>query len=142
MIKQDNSPKIYLILVFLSYWKNFQGIRKLIRISHDKRAIVVRVIEVLLYSVDFSGNIRTTALERSVVTLLNLMFRRSLQWLNMSLCAFWLNGLKLLCPIFNSFAAKFQTTFVVCFSLFNKLSLEKKFIRKVERLNVKQRRSR
>ena len=42
----------------------------------------------------------------------------------------------------NSFGAKFQTTFVVCFSFFNKLSLEKKFVRKVERLNVKQRRSR
>ena len=42
----------------------------------------------------------------------------------------------------NSFSAKFQTTLVVCFSFFNKLSLGKKFIRKVERLNVKQRRSR
>ena len=42
----------------------------------------------------------------------------------------------------NSFGAKFQTTFVVCFSFFKKLSLEKKFIRKVERLNVKQHRSR
>ena len=42
----------------------------------------------------------------------------------------------------NSFGAKFQTT-LVCFSFFlNKLSLEKKFIRKVEILNVKQRRSR
>ena len=39
---------------------------------------------------------------------------------------------------FNSFGAKFQTTF----DFFNKLSLEKKFIRKVDRLNVKQRRSR
>ena len=44
--------------------------------------------------------------------------------------------------LFNSFGAKFQTTFAVCFSFFNKLSLEKKFIRKVERLNVKQHRSR
>ena len=44
----------------------------------------------------------------------------------------------------NSFDAKFQTTFVKCRLLFffNKLSLEKKFIRKVERLNVKQRKSR
>ena len=41
----------------------------------------------------------------------------------------------------NSFGAKFQT-FFVCFSFLNKLSLEQKFIRKVERLNVKQRRSR
>ena len=42
----------------------------------------------------------------------------------------------------NSFSAKFQTKFVVCFSFFNKLSLGKRFIRKVERLNVKQHRSR
>ena len=41
----------------------------------------------------------------------------------------------------NSFGAKFQTTSVVCF-VFNKLSLGKKFKDKVERLNVKQRRSR
>ena len=50
---------------------------------------------------------------------------------------------------FNSFTAKFQTTFIVCFFFlfffffffffFNKLSLGKKFICKVERLNVKQR---
>ena len=40
------------------------------------------------------------------------------------------------------FNAKFQTTFVVCFFLLNKLSLGKKFICKVERLNVKQHRSR
>ena len=42
---------------------------------------------------------------------------------------------------FNSFGAKFQMTFVICF-FFNKLSIGKKFICKVERLNVKQRRSR
>ena len=40
-----------------------------------------------------------------------------------------------------SFGAKFQTIFVVCFFFcfffFNRPSLEKKFIRKVERLNVK-----
>ena len=35
----------------------------------------------------------------------------------------------------------FRMIFVVCFSFFNKQSLEKKFIHKVERLNVKQRRS-
>ena len=43
---------------------------------------------------------------------------------------------------FNSFGAKFQTTFVVCFFYFNKLSFGKTFICKVKRLNVKQRRSR
>ena len=43
---------------------------------------------------------------------------------------------------FNSFGAKFQTTFVVCFFYSNKPSLGKTFICKVERLNVKQRRSR
>ena len=43
----------------------------------------------------------------------------------------------------NSFGAKFQTTYVVCFFFyFNKLSFGKKFICKLERLNVKQRRSR
>ena len=44
--------------------------------------------------------------------------------------------------VFNSFGAKFQTTFVVCFFYFNKLSFGKTYICKVERLNVKQRRSR
>ena len=44
--------------------------------------------------------------------------------------------------IINSFGAKFQTTFVVCFFYFNKLLFGKTFICKVERLNVKQRRSR
>ena len=43
---------------------------------------------------------------------------------------------------FNSFGAKFQTTFVVCCFYLNKLSFGKTFICKVERLNVKQRRSR
>ena len=43
---------------------------------------------------------------------------------------------------FNSFGAQFQMTFVVCFFFFNKPSLGKTFICKVERLNVKQRRSR
>ena len=46
--------------------------------------------------------------------------------------------------LFNSFGAKFQTAFVWGFFLLfflNKLSLGKKFICKVERLNVKQHRS-
>ena len=42
----------------------------------------------------------------------------------------------------NSFGAKFQTTFVVCFFDFNKLTLEKTFICKVDKQNVKQRRPR
>ena len=42
----------------------------------------------------------------------------------------------------NSFGTKFQTTFVVYFFYFNKPSLGKTFICKVERLNVKQHRSR
>ena len=41
----------------------------------------------------------------------------------------------------SSFGAKFQTKFVLCIFIFNKLSLGKTFICKVERLNVKQRRS-
>ena len=42
----------------------------------------------------------------------------------------------------NSFAAKFQTTFVVCFCFKLTIEWKKMFICKVERLNVKQRRSR
>ena len=42
----------------------------------------------------------------------------------------------------NSFGAKFQTKFVVCFFYFNKLSFGKTSIYKVKRLNVKQHRSR
>ena len=40
------------------------------------------------------------------------------------------------------FRCQISDDIVVCFSFFNKLSLEKKFIRKFERRNVKQRRSR
>ena len=44
---------------------------------------------------------------------------------------------------FNSIGAKFQTTFVVCFFVvvFLKQTIGKKFICKVELLNVKERRS-
>ena len=42
----------------------------------------------------------------------------------------------------NSSGAKFQTTFVICIFYCNKLSFGKTFICKVERLNVKQHRSR
>ena len=52
----------------------------------------------------------------------------------------WINLFFLL---LNSFGAKFQRTFVVCFFFyFHKLWLGKTFICKVERLNVKQHRSR
>ena len=40
------NPKIF---VFLSYWKNFVGTEKRVRIIHGKRAIRVRAIEVILY---------------------------------------------------------------------------------------------
>ena len=43
---------------------------------------------------------------------------------------------------FNSFGAKFRTTFIVCVFIFFKLALGKTFICKVERLHVKQRRFR
>ena len=52
------------------------------------------------------------------------------------------NTVGTLAVCFNSFGAKFQTTFVVCFFYFNKLSLRKTYICEVDRLNVKQRRSR
>ena len=37
------------MFVFLSYWKNFVGTEKRVRISHGKRAYCVRAIEVILY---------------------------------------------------------------------------------------------
>ena len=48
--------KIPCIFVFLSYRKNFVGTQKRVRISHDKRAIDVRAIEIRLY---FTPNSRT-----------------------------------------------------------------------------------
>ena len=41
--------------VFLSYWKNFVGTEKRVRIIHGKQAIRVPAIEVILY---FCGIIR------------------------------------------------------------------------------------
>ena len=41
-------PRISLTFVFLSYRKNFLGTQKRVRNSHSKRAIGVRVVEVLL----------------------------------------------------------------------------------------------
>ena len=37
------------MFVFLSYWKNFVGTEKRVRIIHGKRAIRVRAIEVIMY---------------------------------------------------------------------------------------------
>ena len=36
------------LFVFLSYWKNFVGTEKKVRLIHSKRAIRVRAIEVIL----------------------------------------------------------------------------------------------
>ena len=44
------NKKMSLIFVFLSYWKNFVGTRKRVRIIQGKRAIGVRVIEVAVYT--------------------------------------------------------------------------------------------
>ena len=44
----DKVRKIHLIFVFLSYRKNFVGTEKRVRISHGKRPIGVRAIEVRL----------------------------------------------------------------------------------------------
>ena len=47
MIKCENFPKIFIKkIVFLGYQENFLGTQKRVRISHCKRAIGVRVIEV------------------------------------------------------------------------------------------------
>ena len=39
------------MFVFLSYWKDFVGTEKRVRIIHGKRAIAVRAIEIILYVV-------------------------------------------------------------------------------------------
>ena len=45
----DKRRKNPLIFVFLSYWKDFVGTEKSVRIIQGKRAIRVRAIEVILY---------------------------------------------------------------------------------------------
>ena len=45
----DKIKKFPEIFVFLSYGKSFVGTQKQVRISHGKRAISVRAIEVRLY---------------------------------------------------------------------------------------------
>ena len=45
----DKIRKKIQIFVFLSYWKNFVGTEKRVRIIHGKRAIRVRAIAVILY---------------------------------------------------------------------------------------------
>ena len=47
----DKIRKNRKIFVFLSYWKNFVGTEKRVRITHGKRVIRVRAIEVILYVV-------------------------------------------------------------------------------------------
>ena len=55
MIQWELFIKIHVSLnIFLSYRKNFLGTQKRLRISHGKRAIGVRVKEVLLYVNDES----------------------------------------------------------------------------------------
>ena len=46
---RDKMRKFPYIFVFLSCRKNFVGTQKRVRISHGKRAIGVRAVEVLLY---------------------------------------------------------------------------------------------
>ena len=45
----DKITKFPLTFVFMSYRKNFLGTQKRVRISHGKRVIGVRAIEVDLY---------------------------------------------------------------------------------------------
>ena len=49
---QDKIKEILKIFVFLSYRKNFVGTQKRVRISHGKRAIGVRAIEVRLFQME------------------------------------------------------------------------------------------
>ena len=51
----DKIRKFPLILVFLSYLKNCEGTQKRVRISHGKRAIGVRAIEVCLCISQFTN---------------------------------------------------------------------------------------
>ena len=46
----DKIRKNPYIFVFLSYWKDFVGTEKRVRIIHGKRAIRVRAIEVIPYN--------------------------------------------------------------------------------------------
>ena len=48
----DKIRKRSLNICFLSYWKDFVGTEKRVRIIHGKRAIRVRAIEVILYNLN------------------------------------------------------------------------------------------
>ena len=48
----DEIRKFSKIFFFLNYRKNFVGTQKRVRISHGKRGIRVRAIEVRLYALD------------------------------------------------------------------------------------------
>ena len=45
----ENIPNYLLCFFFFSYQKNFLGTPKRVQMNHGKRAIIARVIEVLLY---------------------------------------------------------------------------------------------
>ena len=46
---RDKTREMSQFFVFLSFWKDFVGTEKRVRIIHGKRAIRVRAIEVILY---------------------------------------------------------------------------------------------
>ena len=52
--KMTKYPQIFVLLI---YRKNFVGTQKRVRISHGKRAIGVRAIEVLLYCSNFYNHV-------------------------------------------------------------------------------------
>ena len=57
--KKKNKKKKTLNIFFLSYWKDFVGTEKRVRIVHGKRAIRVRAIEVILYIFDVAAQVNT-----------------------------------------------------------------------------------
>ena len=72
-----NKKKNHQIFVFLSYWKNFVGTEKRVRIIHVKRAIRVPTIEVILYECAFRA-LRTIKVIL-YISMENLLFFR-LTW--------------------------------------------------------------
>ena len=46
---RKNPKYFFFLFCFFSSWKNFEGTQKRLRISHNKRAIGVRAVEVRLY---------------------------------------------------------------------------------------------
>ena len=75
MIKQESFPKISINICFLGLLREFRReSKKRVRLRHRKRAIDVRVIEVLLYKglgdTLFTLRIRTERLEQTLQTLI------------------------------------------------------------------------